>query len=108
MRELKHALDECEMKVMEIIENPIPLNMTPRAERKFQEMETCHICESPFELYDEKKIKVRDHCHLTGRFLGAAHQSCNLNRKIVPEYFKVPVYTHNFTGYIIYNTRYTI
>ena len=39
---------------------------------------------------------VRDHCHFTGKFRGAAHQTCNLNlrkRVIIPAFF------HNFTGY---------
>ena len=39
---------------------------------------TCHFCEKEFTLKDPP---VRDHCHFTGRFRGAAHNSCNLTCK---------------------------
>ena len=45
----------------------------------------------------EKEIIVRDHCHVRGDFLGAAHQSCNLNRRIKAT-LPVPIYCHNFSG----------
>src|SRR5688572_24941069 len=51
----------------------------------------CHICEG--ELGDDR---VRDHCHLTGKYRGAAHNSCNLSYR-VPKFF--PVLLHNLSGY---------
>lgn len=45
----------------------------------------------------EKEIIVRDHCHVNGDFLGAAHQGCNLNRRIKTT-LPVPIYCHNFSG----------
>jgi len=53
----------------------------------------CHICE---EIIEDKKDKVRDHCHITGLFRGAAHNSCNLNYKYSD---KIPVFFHNLRGY---------
>ena len=40
--------------------------------------------------------KVRDHCHITGKFRGAAHTQCNLKLKI-PK--KLPIFFHNLEGY---------
>ena len=37
-----------------------------------------------------------DHCHLSGKFRGAAHEFCNLKYK-VPKFF--PVVFHNLSGY---------
>ena len=51
------------------------------------------ICFKPFS---EEKRKVRDHCHYTGLYRGAAHFSCNLKYKI-PNY--IPVVFHNLAGY---------
>ena len=39
---------------------------------------------------------VCDHCHLSGKFRGAARQVCNLKYK-VPKFF--PVVFHNLSGY---------
>ena len=53
----------------------------------------CHIC---FEKFSPKDRKVRDHCHYTGKYRGAAHSSCNLRYRI-PDY--IPVVFHNLAGY---------
>ena len=46
------------------------------------EQEICYICKKEF---DEKNYKVRDHCHYTGKYRGAAHNICNLRYKIPKE-----------------------
>ena len=51
----------------------------------------CHICEGELGV-----DRVRDHCHLTGKYRGAAHNSCNLSYK-VPKFF--PVLLHNLSNY---------
>ena len=40
--------------------------------------------------------KVRDHCHYTGKFRGAAHSICNLKYKVPQE---IPVKIHNGSKY---------
>ena len=52
---------------------PTPLKLTPAEQESFNKAETCHICKK--ELLSDK---VRDHCHFTGKYHGAAHNSCNL------------------------------
>ena len=40
--------------------------------------------------------KVRDHCHVTGKFRGAAHNKCNINLQL-PK--KLQIIFHNLQGY---------
>ena len=51
----------------------------------------CHICNDELSKY-----KVRDHCHLSGKFRGTASEVCNLKYK-VRKFF--PVLCHNLSGY---------
>ena len=44
---------------------------------------------------DKKYCKVKDHCHYTGEYRGAAHNICNL--KYVPK--KIPTVFHNGSNY---------
>ena len=45
------------------------------------------------------KDSVRDHCHITGQYRGAAHNACNLKLKICPRITQIPVVFHNLRGY---------
>ena len=65
--------------------------ITPEQEREFQEAKNCSICCE--ELGEDR---VRDHCHVTGLYRGAAHNICNLKYRIT---WKVPVVFHNLRGY---------
>ena len=61
--------------------------------KEYKRATKCHIC---FKSFSEKKREVRDHCHYSGLYRGAAHFSCNLQYKI-PRY--MPVVFHNLAGY---------
>ena len=54
------------------------------------------LCEKEFVKSDKKHYKVRDHCHYTGKYRGAAHNICNLRYKIPKE---IPVLFHNGSTY---------
>ena len=73
-----------------------PLRMTKDDEEKFQKAEECHICNKK---YTDKDIRVRDHCHITGKYRGSSHQECNLKLRVNPEEVKIPVIFHNLRGY---------
>ena len=69
-----------------------PMDITPEVEEQFNQASNCWICGNLLNLQD----KVRDHCHFTGRYRGAAHNRCNL------QYSKpnnISVFFHNLTGY---------
>ena len=83
-----------------------PLKMTAKDERDFRKTFSCHICGRKYK-WDEleedpeslKNTRVRDHCHITGKYRGSAHIFCNLKLRIEPELIKIPVIFHNLKGY---------
>ena len=85
--------------------------------KSYEEQDVCHTCKKKFCLDEnendeneddenendenendekdekfEKCRKVKDHCHYTGKFRGAAHNYCNLIYK-VPK--SIPTVIHN-------------
>eukprot|EP00051_Salpingoeca_urceolata_P021757 m.345087 g.345087 ORF g.345087 m.345087 type:complete len:722 (-) comp19858_c0_seq12:1220-3385(-) len=76
----------------QITNTNIPLVMTSENERAFQRAKNCWICEKALG-----SDRVRDHDHMTGKFRGAAHNSCNIN--LNDEHWKLPVFFHNGRGY---------
>ena len=67
--------------------------MSVDEEERYQLTNSCWICNKLFDVGDRK---VRDHCHVTGKFRGTAHFSCNANCKLSK---KVPVIFHNLKDY---------
>ena len=94
---LEYMLDEvkyCKKIVKQQFNKP--LKMTKEDEDKFKIADECHICNNK---YTDEDIRVRDHCHITGKYRGSAHQECNLKLRVNPEEVKIPVIFHNLRGY---------
>ena len=69
------------------------LIMSEEEEHLLQRSNSCWTCK---KLVDNVEEKVRDHWHVTGKFRGAVHGSCNMNLQLTK---KVPVIFHNLRGY---------
>ena len=78
----------------EYIAIPKPMLLTATESQSFTSITTCHIHTKL--LADDK---VKDHCHITGNYHGAAHNVCNLLYRISRTGWKLPVVIHNLNGY---------
>ena len=73
----------------------IPL--THEENKSYKKQKVFYICKKGFSTDDDnKKYKVRDHCHYTGKYRGAAHNICNIRYKTPKE---IPVVFHNGSTY---------
>ncbi len=81
-------------KVCDMIKYEKEMILTDDDKRKYKESTDCHICGK--SEFTEKDWKVIDHCHISGKFRGAAHNTCNM-RFQVPKF--TPVFFHNLSGY---------
>ena len=73
--------------------------LTKEQQESYENAKICYICKEKFEnkyFKDKKYGKVRDHCHYTGKYTGAAHNICNLKYG-VPK--NIPVFFHNGSNY---------
>ena len=73
-----------------------PIEMTNEDKESFRSAKECHICKIPYGTNDNFNNIVRDHCHVTGKYRGSAHEFCNLNFQLTD---KIPVVFHNLKGY---------
>ena len=78
-------------KIYKMFKFPKKAKMSKKDQITHNNATHCHICQK--ELVEGK---VLDHCHLTGKYRGAAHNECNLNYKVA-KFF--PVIFHNLSGY---------
>jgi hypothetical protein len=77
-----------------VFRQPKDIVMTQEDKASFAEAADCHVCGGPLN-----GDRVRDHCHITGKYRGAAHNACNLKLRIYAHKTKVPVVFHNLRGY---------
>ena len=59
----------------------------------FENSIKCWICDNG---YDDGDVKVKDHCHITGKYRGSAHRSYNIKVKLN---HIIPVIFHNLKNY---------
>ena len=88
----EHVISEAKRLYRSFPEKPMA-PLTKLQIKEYNKARECHICFKPFGKNDRK---VRDHCHCSGLYRGAANSSCNLQCKI-RNY--IPVVFHNLAGY---------
>ena len=100
---MKRFCEEIKNQAMKIINHEMKeiMPLTDEEKETYENQEICHICEKEFctdknNNQFKKMQKVRDHCHYTGKYGGAAHSICNLRYKISKE---IPVVFHNGSTY---------
>ena len=71
---------------------------TDEDKTNFDNATICWICSEEFDEDNDdiNKRKVRNHCHFTGKYRGAAHSKCNLDFQ-KPKF--TPVIFHNLARY---------
>ncbi|KAK3108933.1 hypothetical protein FSP39_019099 [Pinctada imbricata] len=87
---LRSIMEE-EEEIKEILRNVEPMELSEEEQTEFENSTHCHICENV--IID---TKVRDHCHVSGRYRGAACSNCNLNFRH-PKF--IPVIFHNLKNF---------
>ena len=70
--------------------------LTKEQEESYEYAKICYICKENKYLKDKKYRKVRDHCHCTGEYSGAAHRIYTLKYGIPKKISKV---FHNGSNY---------
>ena len=91
--ELMMYLERLAVEVQALYERIEPMIPLSRQEQEAHDAATeCFICEKPFR---RDNVKVRDHCHISGNYRGAAHSKCNINYKN-PSF--IPIFFHNLSG----------
>ena len=74
--------------------------MTEEEEKLFQKSNTCWICKKRI---DNDEEKVRDHCHVTGKFRGAAHKISNVNFQLTKKISVIFLNLKNYDSHLIFN-----
>ena len=98
------TLSEDLKPIYKILKNPKPISMTESDKTKHKNSKACYACGDEFGTTrtnekmnkKEKVVKCADHCHITGKYRGAACGKCNFRMR-VPTF--VPVLFHNLEGY---------
>ena len=91
-------LREHAMKIIDYEKKEMILPLTDKENKSYEKQKVCYTCKKDISTDENDKNefklyhKVRDHCHYSGKFRGAAHSICNLGYKTPKE---IPVVLHN-------------
>ena len=72
-----------------------PMTISTQQQKDFEACTHCPRCKYEFD--DKNYTKVRDHCHISGKFRSALCKKCNF--KLYQSRRKLPVIFHNFKCY---------
>ena len=95
MKKFCEDLREHAIKIINYEKKKI-IPLTAEEKINYNDQVVCYICKKEFDTINKKNYKVRDHCHYTGKYRGAAHNVCNLRYKVLKE---IPVVFHNGSTY---------
>ena len=73
VEELLARLKQEACAIHDVLSKVVPMQLSVEEEHDFETAYECYLCEEPLGI-----DRVRDHCHLTGKYRGAAHSDCNL------------------------------
>lgn len=90
---IDHLLQQQNLWISKLFSYFKELKLNEKEEQHFKNSTFCYLCTKEF---DDNLIKCRDHCHFSGKYLGAACQSCNLDRR---KQRKLKIFMHNGSKY---------
>jgi len=99
------SIEEVINEYNKVIQQHPNVELTTEEAYRHHQRSKCWICGGEFsdEIVKSKKGndwkpygKVIDHDHISGHYLGAAHNECNLRRRTMPF---IPIYFHNLSRY---------
>ena len=62
--------------------------LTKEQQESYENVKICYICKTKKKkienkyLKNKKYLRVRNHCHYTGKYKGAVHSICNLKHSV--------------------------
>ena len=92
---MDHCVKTCrniQHEIMNVLNISVPIIMTSEDEDNFKNASHCGMCDKSLE---DPNDRVRDHCHMTGKYRCCAHSNCNLHLND----FKLYLFFHNLKGY---------
>ena len=85
-----------EFQMSEFFKQNLKPKITIKSEKSFLKANICWLCDVNFVNINEK---VRHYCKMTGRYLGAVHQTCIDYVNKVNLHKFIPILYHNFSKY---------